>query len=465
MFNMEQNEEIKIVYDDDNFKIIKPLTLEALCKYDKDHYFCDSRYSWHPTFTRPNTVTYIFVSKKNNSVETFRRIEDNTILDGTENEVSLSDVKKNLKDYFGVPKDITKRLLGSNFFNQLRGFLRGDISNMALRNADPMIYDVSEPFNQEPRIILSFDDFDKFLEMIGLDDDDVSFYNWVESGRWEFRTYDQDYEDMKEGYGAFWSFDKENKDKLEYISSILMPGKKFEESDEFFRELFRILYDEFPRNMDNIIYRFSDAANEQMNDSAWKNIKEELEEFFKKTGLEVQLGKDLIKLRPTEILRMYTEIGDTRMTLQELLEEYFQNKKGNLGGWYENQYEYENQREWDMEGLNDKWGQELDDIIEIMKDNSENYDKIYQLHWKMKEKYGLRKVQRTPKDPNLWFQILGIDKDTGKIATQILRTWGLEDGGSFSNGKVSKNKNHEFSEENFNLFLNQPELFDIFDEK
>lgn len=462
---MEQNEEIKIVYDDDNFRIIKPLTLEALCKYDKNHYYCDSMHVWYPSFKRANTVTYIFISKKNNSVETFRRLEDNVIVDGMENDVDLSDVTKNLKKYFGVPESITKKLLGSNFFNQLRAFLRGDISRVGLRNADPMIYDISEQFKQEPRIILSFDDFDKFLEMIGLDDDDISFYNWIASGRWDFRTYDQDYDDMREGYGPFWAFNEENKNKLEYISSILMPGKKFEDNEEVFRELFRILYDEFPRRMDDIIYRWTDAANEQMNNSAWKNVKEELEEFFTKTGLEVELGKDLIKMRLSEILRLYTEIGDTRLTLQELLEEYFQNKKGNLGGWYENQYEYENQREWDMEGLNNKWGYELDNIIDELNDESESYSKIYRLHWEMKDKYGFRKVQRTPKDPNLWFQILGIDKDTGKIATQIVKTWGLENGGPFSQSRVLKNKNHEFSEENFNLFLNQPELFDIFDEK
>lgn len=162
---------------------------------------------------------------------------------------------------------------------------------------------------------------------------------------------------------------------------------------------------------------------------------------------------------------MYTEVGDTRMTLKDLLEEYFRNKKSDLGGWYENQYDYENQREWDMEGLNNKWGQELDDIIESINDESESYSKIYRLHWEMKDKYGFRKVQRTPKDPNIWFQIFGIDKDTGKIATQIVKTKGLENGGSFSNLNVVNSKTHEFSEENFKLFLNQPELFDIFDEK
>lgn len=462
---MEQNQDIKILYDDDNLKIIRPLTLDALCEYDKKHYFCDYRYSWYSTFKRPNTVTYIFISKKNNSVETFRRIEDNVVLDGMENEVSLSDVMENLKEYFGVPESTTRRLLGSNFFNQLRAFLRGDISRLALRNADPMIYDVTEPLNDEPKIILDFDDFDKFLEMIGLSEDDVSFYNWVSSGRWEFRTYDQDYEDMKEGYGPFWSLNSENEDKLEYISSILMPGKKFEKNEEFFREIFRILYEEFPRKMDDIIYRWTDAANEQMNNSAWKYVKEELEEFFSKTGLDVELGRDLVKINPSEILRIYTEVGDNRMTLKELFEEYFQNKNANLGGWYENQYDYENQREWDMEGLNNKWGESLDDIIESLNDDSEGYSEIYRLHWEMKDKYGFRKVHRTPKDPNIWFQIFGINKDTGKIATQIVKTKGLENGGSFSNSNVINSKTHEFSEENFQLFLNQPELFDIFDEK
>ena len=466
MFNMEQNEEIKVVYDGDTFKIIKPLTLGALCKYDKDHYFCDGSSYSGSNFSRPNTVTYIFISKNSDMVETFRRLENNDIVDKNENEVSLSDVKKNLKEYLGVPKSITKKILGSNFFNQLRGFLRGDISRRSLENADPMISNITEPYADEPKIVLDFDDFDKFLEMIGLDDDDISFYNWVESGRWEFRNYDQDYDDMKEGYGPFWSFNDENKDKLEYISSVLMPGKNFEVSDNFFGELFKILYEEFPRRMDDIIYRWTDAANEQMNDTAWKDIKEELINFFTKTGLEVELGRDLVKISPSGILRMYSEIGDTRMTLKELLEEYFQDKKsGNLGGWYENQYDYENQREWDMEGLNDKWGPELDYIIDDLNDESSTYGNIYQLHWKLKDKYDFRKVHRTPKDPNLWFQILGINKDTGKITTQILRTTGLENGGPFSRVKVIKDKIHEFSEENFNLFLNQSELFDIFDEK
>lgn len=461
---MESNQDIKVILDNENFTILKPLTLDALCEYDKNHYFCDSRYSWGPTFNRPNTVTFIFINKKNNSVETFRRIEDNSILDNNENEIKLDDVLVNLKEYFGVPKDVTKRLLGSNFFNQLRAYLRGQISSKAIENADPLVLQIREN-DKHSEIILNFDDSDQFLEKIGLSDDDIQFYNWVTRGRWDFRTYDSDYEDMKEGYGPFWEFNEKNENKLRFISNFLMPGVEFVQEDAFFALLFRMMYEEFPRVMDSIIEYWTDAVNEQMNNAAEKDVTEDLKNFFSSVGLVVDLGRGTIKLNPEDILRIYSEIGDTRLNLSELFDEYFKGKNSRLGGWYEDQYEYESRSQMDMDYLNNKWGEKLDDIIEKLEDDEEKLRRIYKLHQEMNKKYGFRKPNRTPKDRNLWFQILGIDKDTGKIATQIIKTRGLEDGSPFAQSKVVKSKNHEFSEENFNLFLNQPELFNILDEK
>jgi hypothetical protein len=311
--------------------------------------------------------------------------------------------------------------------------------------------------DEEPKISLDFNDFDEFLEKIGLDEDDVSFYNWVSSRRWEFRTYDSDYEDMKEGYGPFWHFDEENEKKLEYISSFLMPNVKYEKSEGYFRQIFRILYDEFARYMDDIISVWTDAVNEQMNDTAYEQVNEELIEYFKSVGLDVDLTREIVKLPISEILKIYSEVGDSRATLKELLEDYFENKKGNLGGWFENQYDYENSGLLDMEQLNRKWGDTLDTIIEKMEEVGEEYKRIYELYWKIKNKYDFRKVHKTPKDPNLFFQVLGIDTSTGKIQVQILT--------KDKDGKYDRNKIHEFDEQHFNLFLNQPELFNILDEK
>ena len=453
---MSMEDKIKVILDEDDLTIIRPLTMDALCHYDKNHYFCGNRYM-SERFNDKGTVTYIFIDKTNGRVESFRRLINNDILDSNENEVSLDDVQKNLKDYFGVDEQMTKKLLGSNFFNQLRSFMRGEITARTLENADSLILRVVNNDDEEPKISLDFNDFDEFLEKIGLDEDDISFYNWVSSRRWEFRTYDSDYEDMKEGYGPFWHFDEENEKKLEYISSFLMPKVKYEKSEDYFRQIFRLLYDEFGRYMDDIISTWTDAVNEQMNDSAYVDVNEELVEYFKKVGLDVDLTREIVKLPISEILKIYSEVGDSRATLKEILEDYFENKKGNLGGWFENQYDYENSRLLDMEQLNRKWGDTLDTIIEKMEEEGEEYKRIYELYWKIKNKYDFRKVHKTPKDPNLFFQVLGIDNTTGKIQVQILT--------KDKDGKYDRNKIHEFDEQHFNLFLNQPELFNILDEK
>ena len=454
---MGMEDQIKVILDEDDLTIIKPLTLDALCHYDKNHYFCGNYYKASSNFNTKGSVTYIFIDKINGRVESFRRLINNDILDSNENEVSLDDVQKNLKDYFGIKEQITKKLLGSNFFNQLRSFMRGEITARTLENADSLILRVVNNEDEEPKISLDFNDFDDFLEKIGLDDDDISFYNGVSSRGWEFRSYDSDYEDMKEGYGPFWNFDAENQKKLEYISSFLMPKVEYKESEEYFRQIFKILYDEFGRYMDDIISEWTDAVNEQMNESAYVDVNEELIQYFKNTGLDVDLTREIVKLPVSEILKIYSEVGDSRATLKELLETYFENKRGNLGGWYENAYDYENSGLVDMERLNRKWGDTLDTIIEKMEEEGEEYKRIYELYWKIKDKYDFRKVHKTPKDPNLFFQVLGIDNTTGKIQVQILT--------KDKDGRYDRNKIHEFDEHHFNLFLNQPELFNILDEK
>lgn len=454
---MGMEDQIKVILDEYYLTIIKPLTLDALCHYDKNHYFCGNYYKASSNFNTKGSVTYIFIDKINGRVESFRRLINNDILDSNENEVSLDDVQKHLKDYFEVDEQMTKKLLGSNFFNQLRSFMRNEINARTLENADPLILRVVNNEDEEPKISLDFNDFDDFLEKIGLDDDDIGFYNGVSNRGWDFRSYDMDYEDMKEGYGPFWQFDAENQKKLEYISSFLMPKVEYEESEEYFRQIFKILYDEFGSYMDEILSEWTDAVNEQMNESAYKEINKELVEYFKNTGLDVDLTREIIKLPVSEILKIYSEVGDSRATLKELLETYFENKKGNLGGWYENAYDYENSRLVDMERLNRKWGDTLDTIIEKMEGEGEEYKRIYELYWKIKDKYDFRKVHKTPKDPNLFFQVLGIDNTTGKIQVQILT--------KDKDGRWDRNKIHEFDEQHFNLFLNQPELFNILDEK
>ena len=470
---MEPSEDIKIILDTEDFSIIKPLTLQSLCSFDKEHYLCQGYHRAAQNFNKEETSTYTFINKQNNRVETYRRLADNTIIDSNENEVSLSDVQKYLKDYFGVSTKTTKKLLGSNFFNQLRKYLRGQISSSTLENADPMI-DYVRGEGENTKIELKFSDFDDFLSKIGLNDDDISFYNWVKSGKWEFRTYDSDYEDMKEGYGPFHYFNDENLKKLEYIKSFLMPKVPFEKNEGFFSKLFKILYEEFPRYMDDILYRWTDALNEQMNESAWQDVSESLKKYFEDKSIDVNLRNETVKFSPIDILNYYSVVGDTKLTLSELFREHFEDKKySSIGGWYDDQFNYENVSQLDMDNLNTKWGEELDEIIDKIEEDKGEYQKIYNLYWKLHDKYGFRKIQRTPKNPNLWFQIIGVDQSTGKINVQIIKTKEVDEKKTtsiprdfripeFSNKDVIDHKMHSFSEENFNLFLNHPELFDIF---
>jgi hypothetical protein len=58
----------------------------------------------------------------------------------------------------------------------------------------------------------------------------------------------------------------------------------------------------------------------------------------------------------------------------------------------------------------------------------------------------------TPKDSGITFKIKSIDPETKKI-TSVL-----------SKKNIIWDKTHSFTEENFNKFLHQPELFSIFDE-
>jgi hypothetical protein len=78
----------------------------------------------------------------------------------------------------------------------------------------------------------------------------------------------------------------------------------------------------------------------------------------------------------------------------------------------------------------------------------------FKLYEKIVSKYKLNTWYSTPKDSNILFRVKNIDPNTLKLVVDLRKS-----------GSNDWDKTHYFTEENFNKFLHQPELFSIFDEK
>jgi hypothetical protein len=144
------------------------------------------------------------------------------------------------------------------------------------------------------------------------------------------------------------------------------------------------------------------------------------------------------------------KFGINKTDIISLFKQIVENNGGSMGGWAEDQYEYQDYENFDSESFNREVDRQLDNILEKIEDNGTQINEFISLRNRILSKFKLNKWYELPKNKRDTFKITGFDSDDMKIEVQFIRYTDSK-GGGFNTKKMS--------EENFYHFLYQPELF------
>jgi hypothetical protein len=446
----DPKDQVEKLFEDDNVLIVSPLTIEANRYYGNNTPWHYDGYHGTKDFERrlaSGGKIYYIINKKTNEKDSFYRTQDG------DTGLSKDDID-NLFKLAPTARKVLNDITGSDVFKKLRQYAKGKIDTRTLINSDDLIYSVNE--NRESlgdsTIVLSFEEDEDLYKILDFKDDDIWFLNVIDSRTYEFTDSDRMWEDNKEGYGIFRWFNDSNTNKLREISQIVMPDREFDtNSESFMGELYRKLDEAFDSQLDRMNWAYIEEYNEKSSEHARTEITNEIETYLKSKEFTLVRKYDRLSIDISDLIYLYSITGNRYADLKTLLEIVLKPGRGeNIGGWGENYYEYEGTVDTDM--LNNEFETQLDKIFDILSED-ENLQGYFKLYEEITSKYKLNTWYSTPKDNNILFRIKKIDKDTLRIVVDLNQkdksVWG---------------KTHHFSEENFNKFLYQPELFSIFHE-
>ena len=175
-------------------------------------------------------------------------------------------------------------------FIALRDYVKGKIDSYDLRDSDDLIYRVKE--NQQNRgqseVVISFNNEEEFLKFLGLHEDDIWFYQSINShySDYEFMDSYSVKEDFENGWGLYFALDDENKKKLADISRIILPMKVNFDDEKFRNKLSEKLLINFKDDTEDILDDYQSERNIEMRNVARKYVEKELKEYLNKLDFD-----------------------------------------------------------------------------------------------------------------------------------------------------------------------------------
>ena len=457
----EKEREIKSqaekIYEDEDVLVIRPKSHAASCYYGANTKWCTTTKESPSYFERyfRNGKLYYFINKKTGLKNALNVSNDNgiTVFDSKDNEISLNDFRENFPNQDNLIDDLTGT---ANLVKSLRKFSKGEITARELEGSDPMIdrVRVMEPLGSSV-IDIEFKDEDQFLKSIDLGEDDIWFAKVIESsysGYEFFDTYTVE-EDFKSGYIIYNLLNDDNLEKLEKISSLIVPEKEFDLTDDTFKEILaERLNTLFEREMDWIIGDYASEKNNEMVQTARQSVNDSITRMLNELGFELKRSYDTISTTIGNLLMWSVRMQLFKTDILSLFKQIIESHGKGIGGWHDNSYEFQDPDNFDLVSFNRTVERNLDSILDKIEDDSNEEGKslrdFIEMMDRIKSKFKLNVNYSLPKDKDISFSIKGFDKEDMKILITLRK--GL------------KQRNFKLTEENFYKLLYQKELFDIF---
>jgi len=443
------------LYEDDDVLVVKPNTYAASCYYGANTKWCTTTKESSHYFRQyiAKGSLYYFLNKKT-GLKLALHVDKNdgtkVVYDAADKELSI----ETLRESFPNQDDLIDELVGAGkFLKTLRDFVRGKVSSRDLEDSDDAILDVrvGDPLGQSV-ITIDFKEDEKVYNAMDLSDDDVWFLNVINSyySDYDFMDSYQVESDFKDGYSVYPEFDRENNEKLKQIASIIIPDKEYNIEDEDYRiELSKKLLDLFEKQMDYILGEYHSEKENEMMTTAKESISKEMQNYFESIGFSIKRPYDELNTTAANLLMWAVRLNIQKIDAISLFNRIVEfNGTGRLGGWYENTYEFQDDKNFDSISFNRNAGRELDNIIEKLESDN-NVQDFLDFRKRIESKYKINTWHTLPKDKEINFKIINFDRDDMKIVIEL-------------NTRFKGTKRIKVSEEGFQNLLYQPELFDIF---
>jgi hypothetical protein len=340
----------------------------------------------------------------------------------------------------------------------LRNFAKGRITKDDLYRLDDSIdyIDKKEPLGQS-MVTIKFDDNKEFLEEIDLDEQDVWFMQALNGyNGYEFNDPYQIGQDFKEGYNVYYEINDENTETLKIIATTILPDKEFTiDSEEYRSELSVMLLDLFPEEIDRILDDFYMEKEHEMNTVAKESIKNEFNKPLEEKGINLNYDMDEVEITLADLYSEALQLNLFNSNAKEIVTAIIKKALGNnVGGWYESNYEYQDEKYFDLESFNREVERQFEKIIEKLDEKSEEeytVQDFVDFRNRIVSKYKLKTWYENPKDKNLIFMIDSFNPGNMSVKLNIKD----KESGLF--------KKIELEEEQFNNFLYQNTLFNLDD--
>lgn len=339
----------------------------------------------------------------------------------------------------------------------LRAFSRGKISKDELYDIDNTIelIETRDPLGQSI-ITIKYEDSNDFSSEIGLSEDDIWFYRLLHSyDGYDFMDSYTINDDFQQGYGVWDDIDDDNKDRLKIIGEILIPNKPFTLNEENYRiELNGLLLEMFEKEMDYILSEFEVEKNREMNKTALEYVKKEFNDVLESIGVDITDDYDMdeFEISVADLYSNALQLNLFNENARKMLSSLIQSNTGNIGNWYEDQYEYHDDKNFDFKSYNYDVARHLNSIIEKLEEGDSNEINQYiSLRNNILKRFKQGVWHELPRDKSTKFIIVGFEPNELKVKVNVTP----------NNGKSVKKL--KLSEENFNKFLYQNSLFDFED--
>jgi hypothetical protein len=340
----------------------------------------------------------------------------------------------------------------SEIYDALVKISQGEqISNWELQRMDNIVdslrFNSSTP--SKGRIKLRFTDNEDYWKLFDLNDDDIWFARAVYSNydTFEFEGSDWVDDDWKQGY-ILHEFDAENLDKVRDILKLIAPKYCKLVNDEEFEKASVLLENMFNRQVEEIKLSYTSERNNCKERGAIDMIEKDTCNAFQNYGIfSVSSCFYSYVTIVSVLLSLYKMYGNPSMTVYELLQKIGKDLSI-WGDWNEHMYE-QDCIDFDNESFNREVLWQLDKIMDIITDDEDFVDlktSVEKLSTIL-NKYNIEVWYKLPKDPNTSFKILDINLKEEKVIVALRKQFkGIE--------------KRSYSFEDFNTFLNQPELFE-----
>lgn len=439
------------IYEDDEVLVVRPKSHAASCYYGTNTKWCTTQTGnpgYFEKYFRDGNLYYFLNKKTNNKLALYRNENERLteVYDALDRNVPV----ENLRESFPNQIELIDDLLGmGEFIKKLREFTKGKINSRELEESDDAILQVkpSDPLGQST-IVVDFGNDEKFFKNFDVSEDDMWFMNSLSSSYSDYEFIDSYTveEDFKEGYIIFGELNDENVEKLKQIGEILIPSKEFNStSDEYRQELSAVLLDLFDRETDNILGDYFVEKNREMSVTAQQSIAKEINDVLESAGFTLKRRYDEITTTAANLVMWSTRLGINKTDVISLFNQIVENNGGSIGGWAENQYDYQDSDNFDSDSFNNEVERQFDSILEKIDEDGTPIVEFLEFRKKILSKYEMNKWFELPKDKSIRFKLKNFDKDNMQIVVELQLPTGI----------ITR----KFNEEQFNYLLYQPELF------